>query len=142
MTDQTSPVTETLASFGTERKRIWILKFEDADRGDMNFDDESDAHHAYENFSVGWNCTLLETSDRKYDVRCGKLVPLSHAPTPAAPIQRRSREDALLRILGTIARFPVTDPKNMDAINMRLIAEGAIQIDSALSNTSTGGNSK
>lgn len=66
-----------LASFGIDRKRLWILKFEDADRGDMHFDDESDAHHAYENFSVGWNCTLLETSDRKFEVRCGMLTALS-----------------------------------------------------------------
>jgi hypothetical protein len=28
--------------------------------------------------------------------------------------------------LQTIARFPITDPKNMDAMNMRLIAKGAL----------------
>lgn len=45
-------------------------------------------------------------------------------------ITRRSEADAYFKILQTIARFPITDPKNMDAVNMRLIAEGAIAIPS------------
>jgi hypothetical protein len=71
--------TAELASFGVDRKRVWILKFEDADRGDMFFDREVPAHAMYEKASVTWNCTLLETSERKYDIVRGKLVPLSSA---------------------------------------------------------------
>lgn len=44
------------------------------------------------------------------------------------PYARSSEADAFYKILQTIARFPITDPKNMDAINMRLIAEGALAV--------------
>jgi len=50
---------------------------------------------------------------------------------PAAPVEtvkRRDEADAYFKILQTIARFPITDPKNMDAVNMRLIAEGAVDL--------------
>jgi len=43
-------------------------------------------------------------------------------------VRRRTEADAYFQILQTIARFPITDPAgNMDAVNMRLIAQGAIQ---------------
>jgi hypothetical protein len=45
-------------------------------------------------------------------------------------LTRRSEADAYYKILRTIARFPITDPQNMDAMNMRLIAEGAISLTS------------
>lgn len=45
-------------------------------------------------------------------------------------LKRRNEADAYFSILQIIARFPITDPKNMDAVNMRLIAEGALAISS------------
>lgn len=54
--------------------------------------------------------------------------PLSSADRQT--ITRRSEGDAYFKILQTIARFPITDPKNMDAVNMRLIAEGALALTS------------
>lgn len=46
------------------------------------------------------------------------------------PLVRRSEADAYFKMLQTIARFPITDPNNVDAINMRLIAEGALAVSS------------
>jgi hypothetical protein len=59
-----------LCTFGPEkeRKRVFILKFEDADVGDMYFTDEAEAVKAFGRHSFTWNCTLLST----------------HSPTPPA----------------------------------------------------------
>lgn len=68
-----------------------------------------------------------------------KFSPLPGYSLPSTqenpPLVRRSEADAYFKILQTIARFPITDPKNMDAVNMRLIAEGAL----AVSATDRGG---
>ncbi len=53
---------EALASFGHDRKKTWLLRFEDADEDDMIFDNEADARSAYGRHSFTWNCTLFETS--------------------------------------------------------------------------------
>lgn len=55
---------DAVCTFGipAERKRHWILKFEDADVGDMHFDDEEMAHDQFKQCSVNWNCTLFVTA--------------------------------------------------------------------------------
>lgn len=54
-----------LCTFGPadERKRIWILVFEDQDRLAMSFDDENEALNAFFDATVHWNCTLFSTVD-------------------------------------------------------------------------------
>lgn len=44
-----------------QRAPIWIIKFEDASRGDSIFDNETEAVDFYLQASNGWNCTLLTT---------------------------------------------------------------------------------
>lgn len=74
-----------LASFGHAPKPFWIIKFEDIDRGEMHFGNEIDAHTAFEKASGGgWNCTLFETVQRKYEWKCNQLVPRSPSGTGAA----------------------------------------------------------
>lgn len=87
--------TAELASHGTDRKRVWMLHFEDADRGFAIYDNEPEAHEAYEKASVSWNCTLLETSARKYDFKCGQLNALSAPPAPAAEDIGREAEELI-----------------------------------------------
>jgi hypothetical protein len=55
----------TLCTFGPpgERKRLWILMFEDRDMGDMYFNAEAEALAAFERCAVTWNCTLFSTVD-------------------------------------------------------------------------------
>lgn len=55
-----------LCTFGPphERKRHWILKFEDADVGDMHFDDQAEAMAAFDKHSMGYTCTLFSTVSR------------------------------------------------------------------------------
>jgi hypothetical protein len=79
-----------LASFGHAQKPFWILKFEDADRGEMHFGNEEDAHRAFESHSVTWNCTLFETAARKYDLKCGQLIALRAVP-PAGSVGVRAK---------------------------------------------------
>lgn len=54
-----------LCTFGppSERKRHWILVFEDADVDDMHFDDEGEAMRDFSRASTHWNCTLLVTAE-------------------------------------------------------------------------------
>lgn len=54
----------TLCTFGppAERERRWILKFEDADVGDMHFAAEPDAMRAFERYSGAYTCTLFVTA--------------------------------------------------------------------------------
>lgn len=69
------------------------------------------------------------------------LTALAEQPSPAADsgsLKRRSEADAYFKILQTIARFPITDPKNMDAMNLRLIAEGALALSSTHQNSAKG----
>ncbi len=47
-------------------------------------------------------------------------------------LKRRSEADAYYKILQTIARFPITDPKNQDAVNLQLIAKGALELSSTV----------
>ncbi len=59
-----------LCTFGVpgERKRHWILKFEDADLGDMHFDDACAAHTEFERAETNWNCTLYVTATRPVEI--------------------------------------------------------------------------
>lgn len=61
---QATGVGEALCTFGqpAERKPQWILKFEDADVGDMHFDDEVEAIENFKRFTVTYNCTLFVTA--------------------------------------------------------------------------------
>lgn len=66
-----------LCTFGppNERQRYWILKFEDADVGDMHFKDEVEAMQAFRKFEVTYTCTLFVTASYdeslKYCPWCG-----------------------------------------------------------------------
>ena len=57
----------TLCTHGPEpeRKRHWILKFEDADKEDMHFDDEAEAMKMFVLHTIQWNCTLFVTAEFK-----------------------------------------------------------------------------
>lgn len=56
-------MTARLCTYGppAERKRTWVIKFEDADMGDMFFTDEKEALETFDRASLNWNCTLFET---------------------------------------------------------------------------------
>lgn len=53
-----------LCTFGppTERRRRWILKFEDADVDDMHFEEREEAERAWRRYSDAWTCTLFVTA--------------------------------------------------------------------------------
>jgi hypothetical protein len=55
----------TLCTFGppAERRRRWILKFEDTDASDMHFTDEAEAHAMFNRCSLNWTCTLFVTAE-------------------------------------------------------------------------------
>lgn len=59
-----------------ERKRRWIILFDEPDRGMMVFDDEAEAHTAWDRAKDNWTCTLFETAKRKYEWRAGALRPI------------------------------------------------------------------
>ena len=52
-----------LCTYGvpSERKPVWIVRFEDADRGDAVFHDEQEAIDFWLRAEGNWNCTLLTT---------------------------------------------------------------------------------
>ena len=54
-----------LCTFGppSERKRRWILKFEDADVGDMHFNNETEAMMKWYQAKDNWTCTLFVTAE-------------------------------------------------------------------------------
>lgn len=54
----------SLCTYGPplDRKPHWILKFEDADRGEMHFDNEDEAHSAFDKYEGNWTCTLYVTA--------------------------------------------------------------------------------
>lgn len=53
-----------LCTYGppNERKPTWIVKFEDASRGEAHFDNEREAILFFLRASNSWNCTLLTTA--------------------------------------------------------------------------------
>ena len=55
----------TLRTFGpsAERERRWILKFEDADVGDMYYVTEPDAMRAWDRYKDTYTCTLFVTAE-------------------------------------------------------------------------------
>lgn len=55
---------DVLCTFGPpkERRRHWILKFEDTDRDDMHFDDEGQAMRMFVHCADNWTCTLFVTA--------------------------------------------------------------------------------
>jgi hypothetical protein len=57
----------------------------------------------------------------------------AHTEGEPPSLKRRSEADAYYKILQTIARFPITDPKNQDAVNLQLIAKGALELSSTQS---------
>lgn len=63
-----------LCTYGppNERKRHWILKFEDADKDDMHFEDEQEAMRMFNRCKDNWTCTLFVTAE---------FVPLLHWTT-------------------------------------------------------------
>jgi hypothetical protein len=60
----TSENNNQLCTYGPEeeRKPHWILKFEDADKGDMHFDDGAEAMKMFAICNMTWNCTLYVTA--------------------------------------------------------------------------------
>lgn len=56
-----------------ERKRLWILKFEDADVADMHFDSEDEALETFRRKSDSWTCTLLSTHEIQAEARWFKV---------------------------------------------------------------------
>lgn len=57
----------TLCTFGPplERKRKFILRFEDRFRGEMFFDDEGEAVAMFLRCTDVWNCTLFGTVEMR-----------------------------------------------------------------------------
>lgn len=66
-------MTAMLCTFGpsSERKRTFILKFEDRDRGDMYFDNESEAVAMFLRCADAWTCTLFGTVEMNTDGQYG-----------------------------------------------------------------------
>jgi len=56
---------KALCTYGPQanRKRRWILKFDDRDVADMHFDDEGDAMRAWDRAKDNWTCTLFVTAE-------------------------------------------------------------------------------
>jgi hypothetical protein len=54
-----------LCTYGpqAERQRHWILKFDDPDRCDMHFDNESEAMRMWDRLKDNWTCTLFVTAE-------------------------------------------------------------------------------
>lgn len=61
----------------SERKRQWVLFFDDADKGIAIYDDEQEAHTAWDRAKDNWMCTLFETCERKFEWRAGALRPIA-----------------------------------------------------------------
>jgi len=67
MTDSTSTPEQKLCAFGpiAERRPHWLLRFEDAEMGEMHFDSGDEAMAEYRRRSPQWNCTLYVTAGWK-----------------------------------------------------------------------------
>lgn len=52
-----------LCTYGpvAERQPVWVVQFEDRDRGEARFTDEAEAIDYFLRASANWNCTLLTT---------------------------------------------------------------------------------
>lgn len=48
-----------------ERKRRWVLRFDDPDRGEMHFDDEGEAMSMFNKCTMNWTCTLFVTAEQR-----------------------------------------------------------------------------
>lgn len=46
-----------------KRKRLWLLKFDDPDRGFALYHDEGEAMRAWDRAKDNWTCTLFVTAD-------------------------------------------------------------------------------
>lgn len=67
-----------LCTYGppAERKRYWLLKFDDPDKGTMHFNDEVEAMRAWDRCRDNWTCTLFVTAE---------FVPHSSTPSSSKP---------------------------------------------------------
>lgn len=76
-----------LCTFGppAERKRYWILKFEDRDVGDMHFTVEPDAMRAWDRYKDSYTCTLFVTAEFVDADRQALLRLRGGGPTIAEP---------------------------------------------------------
>jgi len=77
-----------------ERKRQWIIFFDDPDKGVMVFDDELEAHKKWDQAKDNWTCTLFETSERKFEWRAGqlrKIAPVQAIQTEQDLIEREAK---------------------------------------------------
>ncbi len=58
-----------------ERKRCWLLKFDDPDRGFGLYDNEPEAMRAWDQAKDNWTCTLFVTAEfvrfRRADTKSG-----------------------------------------------------------------------
>jgi hypothetical protein len=50
---------------------LWLLAFEDPDRGICLYEDEEEARNSYADAIVNWNCTLFVSVDVLDEVRNG-----------------------------------------------------------------------
>lgn len=71
----TAPATADYCTSGppSERKRRWVVMFDDPDQGTLVFDSEAEAHGAWDRAKDNWTCTLFETCERKYVWAAGAL---------------------------------------------------------------------
>lgn len=46
-----------------ERERLWLLKFDDADKGYALYRNESEAMRAWDRAKDNWTCTLFVTAE-------------------------------------------------------------------------------
>lgn len=63
MTDNTQQAA-LLCTYGepSKRKPVWMLRFEDQDKGVNVYHDEAEAHAAFQQATLNWNCTLFVTA--------------------------------------------------------------------------------
>lgn len=100
MTALTSTNATELCTYGppAERKRHWILKFDDADKNDMHFTDEHEAIAMFRRCSTAWTCTLFVTATFAPLIPVPGLLVVARAQGSATAAVRCG-EDQLLRYL-------------------------------------------
>lgn len=84
-TTETEPTDFCTDGPPAERKRVWVLLFDDADKGRAVFDNEVEAHTAWDKAKDHWTCTLLETCERKYFWAAGQLRPIAKPAASPEP---------------------------------------------------------
>lgn len=59
----------TLCTYGPPgaRRRHWLLRFDDPDKGDMRFNNESEAMRMFKRCTDNWTCTLFVTAELRDD---------------------------------------------------------------------------